>query len=425
MVEDLSIGEDTPAVLSPNGRRLAYIGTRGLWVRELASLQARLLQGTAGARVPIWSPDGANLRGVQLWKIGASGGDPIQVATLPDEACGAPTGAWEASGRILWSMACGVHPLLSVSAHGGEMAAVLKPDVQAGERDFHGLSALPDARGVLFVVCRRDGRCGDTIDVWTVNGRTRVLQLTGEGLASPIYSPSGHVLFERRGKNEVSGRSGSRSIVSSQTVSRFWSQAAWASRASPPMAQMAVRIAFEKPNAGVWVLDVARGFTTRLTLGPDTARQPSWSADGSRVYYHLETPGGRPTIAATNIASPGSSEPVVEGRAPAALSRDGRWLVYAVQNDKTDIDLWRKPLPNGPAVPVVQDAGAQTSPALSPDGRLLAYVSADAGKTRLLVASDGRLLVARQTERETKPSVFVVQNWFAEFADGQDGQGSR
>ncbi len=50
--------------LSPDGRRLAFVGTDEkdidrLYVRSLDSVAVQVLPGTEGARFPFWSPDGA------------------------------------------------------------------------------------------------------------------------------------------------------------------------------------------------------------------------------------------------------------------------------------------------------------------------------------------------------------------------------
>jgi serine/threonine protein kinase len=44
--------------ISPNGSRIVFATTGGLFVRPLADLQARLLPGTDGAVNPVFSPDG-------------------------------------------------------------------------------------------------------------------------------------------------------------------------------------------------------------------------------------------------------------------------------------------------------------------------------------------------------------------------------
>jgi len=59
-----------------------------------------------------------------------------------------------------------------------------------------------------------------------------------------------------------------------------------------------------------------------------------------------------------------------------ALSSDGKWLAFASPGkDGTHPDIWVKPLPNGAAKRVAPGDAANDEPALSPDGRWLAFHS--------------------------------------------------
>ena len=82
--------------LSPVGRRLAMIATgeRGsmVWVQRLDSLTATPLQGTEGATMVFWSPDGQFIgfwAGGKIKKIPAEGGTPLPICDL--------SGAWSAT----------------------------------------------------------------------------------------------------------------------------------------------------------------------------------------------------------------------------------------------------------------------------------------------------------------------------------------
>jgi Tol biopolymer transport system component len=54
-----------PPAVSPDGRRVAFAaavdGKRMLWVRDLDSLESRMLPGTEYAAVPFWAPDGRQI----------------------------------------------------------------------------------------------------------------------------------------------------------------------------------------------------------------------------------------------------------------------------------------------------------------------------------------------------------------------------
>ena len=66
--QNVTLGRGTGqigAVVSPDGRRVAFIanrvGTAFLWVRSLDALEAQLLPSTENASLPFWSPDSRTL----------------------------------------------------------------------------------------------------------------------------------------------------------------------------------------------------------------------------------------------------------------------------------------------------------------------------------------------------------------------------
>jgi len=90
--------------LSPVGDRVAMIATgeRGsmIWVQRLDSLTASPLQGTEGATIVFWSPDGQFIgfwAAGKLKKIPAEGGTPLPICDLP--AVGSAT--WSQDGIIV------------------------------------------------------------------------------------------------------------------------------------------------------------------------------------------------------------------------------------------------------------------------------------------------------------------------------------
>ncbi|MBK8003855.1 MAG: PD40 domain-containing protein [Gemmatimonadetes bacterium] len=78
----------TAFTLSPDGRRIAYVVGQGaeptrIAVRELNSLQSRVLEGTEGGDGPFFSPDGhwiAFISRGKLLKVAVTGGAPSQLA---------------------------------------------------------------------------------------------------------------------------------------------------------------------------------------------------------------------------------------------------------------------------------------------------------------------------------------------------------
>ena len=202
----------TTAVLSPDGRRLAFEargpdGRMLLWVRSIDSLNARPLSGTEGAVAgPFWSPDSRYLafgvNGVpgRLKKVDVSGGPP---QTLCEYTGGYRTGAWNLEGVILFGF--GGSGLWQVAEAGGTPSLVTKVDPSKGEVQHAGATFLSDGRRFLYLRASRvAGNTGiylGSLDAKPEEQSTRRLLASD---SDPVYVPSsdstgGSLLFLREG----------------------------------------------------------------------------------------------------------------------------------------------------------------------------------------------------------------------------------
>ena len=147
--------------ISPDGRNIVYrIGAAGatevtqLVVRSLDQLDARLLTGIAGVRLPFISPDGHWVgffggNSGELKKVSLLGGPPITLCRYN----GNPQGvSWGPDDVIIFATTDAATGLLSVPAGGGEPKVVTKPDAAHGEADHIFPSVLPGGRAVLFTI---------------------------------------------------------------------------------------------------------------------------------------------------------------------------------------------------------------------------------------------------------------------------------
>src|SRR6185503_20592215 len=89
--EDVAFWNWSPLAVSPDGRQVAFLdasGTRRLWVRAMDSLDARPLDGTAGAIGGFfWSPDSAwiafAIADNELRKVSLAGGAVQRIGARP------------------------------------------------------------------------------------------------------------------------------------------------------------------------------------------------------------------------------------------------------------------------------------------------------------------------------------------------------
>ncbi len=152
---------------------------------------------------------------------------------------------------------------------------------------------------------------------------------------------------------------------------------------SPDGTKVAVS-ASENDHWDIWIHDVGDDSKHPLTFDPDREGRPSWSADGSRIFYHSWVSG---KFSIYTVEADGSGEPLLltEGR-QATVARSGAHMVFNRPGEETKGDLWSISL-EGDGEPVVflQTEAAERQPTLSPDGRFVAYKSDESGQDEVYI----------------------------------------
>ncbi len=425
----LSLASGTTLALSADGSRLAYTSQGKLWIREMALLDARPVPGSDGAMCPFWSPEGewiGFLAHGKVWKWPLSGGDPTVVCEMSEAASVAGGGAWLEDGRILFCSGDG--PLYEVLDRGGDPKVVAEPDTT--EDDFHNVSVLPDRRGAVFVVHRKQGGY-DTIDAWHDGARKQVLRMPDQSLEFPVVSAGGMLLFYRTPLNrglwaqpvslsnyEPAGEPflvlpevGNPSVAEDGTLVYVRGSASrmtrlvWIDRngrvgdpigdlqqmyPNPRLAPDGRRVAVrstEGDDRDIWIHDAVRGTRTRLTFEADLQSYPYWSPDGQWLYYQTGT-GNEPRIMVRRSDGTGTPRELVTG-GYFSVSADGAYLLYTAYNGK-EWDLWYAPLGpdatlSGDPVLFLQTTVSNYWPQLAPNGKYLAYLSAESGHDEVYI----------------------------------------
>jgi Tol biopolymer transport system component len=160
---------------------------------------------------------------------------------------------------------------------------------------------------------------------------------------------------------------------------------------SPDGSRIALR---QRENDGVnldlWVIEQARGTTTRFTFDPGDDGNPVWSPDGSRIAWSAARDGwnGLMVKSANGV---GAEERVAElgsGSAPTQWSQDGRHVVYQIFTPKTLYDVGIVDMTGDrKAQMLLQTPFNESRASLSPDSKWLVYESDESGRAEIYVAS--------------------------------------
>lgn len=160
-----------PLAVSPDGRQVATItragNTNQLWVRDLASREARVLPGTDDASYPFWSPDGHAIgffAGGKLKTIDVQNGALQTIADAP----GGRGGAWSSSGVIVFAPQP-IGPLMKVSENGGTPAPATTTQTPTSETHRNPLF-LPDGKHFLYIFGPQARSTGDSVRVASIDG---------------------------------------------------------------------------------------------------------------------------------------------------------------------------------------------------------------------------------------------------------------
>jgi Tol biopolymer transport system component len=432
-----------PAV-SPDGRFVVSAietgGPNRLWLRPLDEAVARELPGTEGTTAaPFWSPDSRSIgffSNARLKRIDVSGGPPV-VLCDSSQALG---GTWNKDGVILFASDAGA-ALYTVPAAGGPRLLVGKAN-ERGSAFFKWPRFLPDGR--RFLVYVEGGPEGSGVYLGSLGSAEKKRLLEGRLAAE---SAGGRLLFVRQGTllaqpfdgaalsgdaaavvedvgfNELTSNvffsASENGVVAFHAGGEAESQPTWYDRKGnslstigppgpydhPEVSPDGKRVVIDRAEGSgrdVWLMDLGRGTSTRLTFHPGSDWMPSWSPDGTRVLF-VSDRNGIPDIFQKNANGVGDDALVLKTdrrKHHLVSSADGRFLAFQVTSEQlgrvgprrgsaeTQSDVWAMPLfGDRKPFPVLATPFTETDPRFSPDGKWLAYTSDESGRREVYVQS--------------------------------------
>jgi serine/threonine-protein kinase len=428
-------GVDFPAVaIAPDGSHVVYVAERGgrnqLFRRPMNGLVASPISGTTDAISPFFSPDSqwvAFFAQGKLKKVPLAGGPPV---TICDADIGFG-GSWGTGDTIVFAPTTG-SALSQVSAGGGTPSRVTTMDTERGEFSHRWPHLLPDGSTVLFTV----GTLGswDDAEIVAQSLTTGRRQAVIKGGTHPQYVPGGHLIYARGGAimavrfdpaslaltgspvkvldsvQESFDGAAQISVSQSGAVVYVPGESQGTSRrlamvdrsgvltplaaqprpyTSPRLSSDGRRLAVTISGAteDIWLHDVASGTSTQLTFEADNT-SPIWTPDGQRITFSSNRAGALNLFVARADGS-GAAERLTSSdhiQLPGSWSPDGTVLAFVEIHPTTGRDILLLRDAGGRSVqPFLATAFHESSPRFSPDGRWMAYVSNESGRSEVYV----------------------------------------
>ena len=139
----------------------------------------------------------------------------------------------------------------------------------------------------------------------------------------------------------------------------------------------------------IWVLDVERGTSTRLTFDPADEMQPVWSPDDRYIYFTSRRQG-KGDIFRKQSSGIGAEEVVLadpEWSMLNSLTADGKTGGAMTQNvaGKTEWDISLLNVDERKSTVLLQTPFSELTPMLSRDGKWLAYQASESGRNEVYV----------------------------------------
>jgi serine/threonine protein kinase len=442
--DGVHINNLNPALaLSPDGSTFAFAAAapsepQMIWVRSLDADLPHALPGTESGDSPFWSPDGKSLgffTGDKLKRIDIATGN---VSTLAD-APAARGGSWGSQNTILFAPTNNAG-LSMVSASGGQVTQVTP--TQTGVTDRLPWF-MPDGVRALFLRSKSEALSANEIMV--VDTRSKEVQDIGATSSNVQYVEPGYLLYTkdatlfaapfnartlrmtgaafpvvREVTSDVFRRSAQFAAANNGTLIYLRDagypvrQLAWYNLAtgeemqkigeparyltytlSPDetrVATWAVKGASTQPDADseIWVQDLERNTSSRLTFGNGSFQYPVWTADGASIVYVQLGAGSRCRIFRKNANGEGDATQipyqgdVLEAN---AVTPDNKLLAGSTQLVRFFTILLVSLDGSQPTKKLIEEEADARDLQFSADGKFVSYITNEEGHVQLYAAS--------------------------------------
>ncbi len=437
--DNLFVPLGAAAVLSPDGSKIVYVtetdNGQTLSVRALDQLEGTELVSGNSSGVPyhpFFSPDGQWVgfsTPEQLKKVPITGGTPITLCKV-NRSRGA---SWGPDNTIVLAPEPG-GGLFTVSASGGEPQPLTTLDPEKGEVAHRWPQVVPGNSAIFTIVPQGSGSADEAV-IEAVSLETGERTVLHRGGSYGRWVPSGHLLYIRentvfampfdikkmqatgspapivQGVTANSGNGGAQIAFSDSgtlayvsgdigvpeypimsmdrngVVSTLWEEPGTYAcpKLSPDGSRLSLTV-LRDGNWDVWVYDLERKVSTRLTFHDGYDGDQVWSPDGQYLVFTSDREGVENPYRKRADGS-GDAERVATIEHDfwaSSWSTDGKWILGEIQ--ASTFDLWAIPADgSGEPVEYLATEFFERFPSISPDGKWIAYMSDESGREEIYV----------------------------------------
>jgi serine/threonine protein kinase len=424
-----------PPAISPDGKSIVFaavdpLGKRQLWIRRLDSLRPEPLPSTDDGTFPFWSPDSRSIAFFAAGRLKRLDLDAGSALALCD-ALGGRGGSWGPNDAILFSP--GVRGgLQQVSASGGTPSPVTA--IEGTPFTSHRWpQILPDGRRFLYLAVQQEqGRDQSAVFLGSLaGGQPKQLFRTS---SQAVFS-RGHLLFLRdqtlwsqpfdAATATLSGAPAAvaRDVMQDPTIWRGIFDANESGvlvyQSGQPGTQLTMydrqghqvgtigdraimfdvnispdgrSVAINRGDpADIWIYELARGTSLRLTFDLRNETLPVWSPDNRFVAYARIERNGKAAVMEAPLAGGEAKALLPVGDDTASdWSSDGKYLLLRQGEMAMSAgDIWVAPVGEqaGGAKPhpLMVTPFAEYHAQFSPDDKWVSYVSNESGRDEVYI----------------------------------------